>query len=436
MSLFAPLLTLINTKTNSEIKVANNDVGLINEVININASELFNNDQTVSGTINYDVETKTIIKGDNLSFNLTSNLTKEFTLKSSFTQKNINYQIEKIGDNLFENLFYIDEKITNCSIIFAIDNGYTRISQNAFKYGVALTKIYLPNTLISIDDYAFSGCSNLSSINFPNQLTNIGNYAFQKNLNLKDITNGFTNITNFGEGVFIGCSSITSVGELNSSLTSISKNLFNGCSNLEAINIPDNVALINEGAFASCTSLRLITLTENSKLNEIDSSAFKSCKSLTSFYFPQKLKKIGGFAFNDNVSMKEINLPASIIELGNGAFQNCSGTQIIYLNWEVVNDIALVLGSDKAKNIFKGIKKETKIFIPQVTNKQLYIDLYNEYNNVLKQYGLKVFGPDPNIYNFTSPILIASLVGMFSIVGLMTTWYLVKTYRDKKNKNS
>jgi hypothetical protein len=47
-----------------------------------------------------------------------------------------------------------------------------------------LTNIILPNSLISIDSYAFEDCNNLVNINIPDNVKTIGNGAF------KNCTNG------------------------------------------------------------------------------------------------------------------------------------------------------------------------------------------------------------------------------------------------------
>ena len=41
-----------------------------------------------------------------------------------------------------------------------------------------MTSITIPNSVTSILDYAFSGCSSLSSVTIPDNLTNIAAFAF------------------------------------------------------------------------------------------------------------------------------------------------------------------------------------------------------------------------------------------------------------------
>ena len=54
----------------------------------------------------------------------------------------------------------------------------TSIGEKAFCDSPA-TSIILPNSIVSIEDYAFAFCYNLVSVFIPNSVTSIGNYAFQ-----------------------------------------------------------------------------------------------------------------------------------------------------------------------------------------------------------------------------------------------------------------
>ncbi len=66
----------------------------------------------------------------------------------------------------------------------------------------------IPNNIISIGDYAFSG-RRITSITIPNSVTHIGNGAFLQS-GLTSITIP-SSVTSIGRGAFISCSSLTSV---------------------------------------------------------------------------------------------------------------------------------------------------------------------------------------------------------------------------------
>ena len=85
---------------------------------------------------------------------------------------------------------------------------------------------------MTIDSYAFNGCSNLISIDIPNGVTNIGYSAFYN------------------------CSSLTSI-TIPNGVTSIGNNAFSGCGSLRTITIPNSVTSIGNYAFEYCSSLTI-----------------------------------------------------------------------------------------------------------------------------------------------------------------------------------
>jgi hypothetical protein len=101
--------------------------------------------------------------------------------------------------------------------------------------------IILPNTLTSIGNYAFNGCSGLTSVTIPEGVTSIGGFAFAQ------------------------CSGLTSVS-IPGSVTSIGNYAFNGCSGLTSVSIPGSVTSIGYAAFADCSGLTSVTFGAGSSI--------------------------------------------------------------------------------------------------------------------------------------------------------------------------
>jgi len=124
---------------------------------------------------------------------------------------------------------------TGISGNFSIPNSVTSIDEYAFYYCTGLTSITIPNSVTSIGSNAFSECRSLTSVTIPDSVTSIGSVAFR-------FCHGLTSIT-IGNGV-----------------TSIGNSAFYGCTGLTNITIPSSVTSIGGEAFVGCTGLTSITL--------------------------------------------------------------------------------------------------------------------------------------------------------------------------------
>jgi hypothetical protein len=245
-----------------------------------------------------------------------------------------------------------------------IDYGISVIGNSAFSayssfWGGHLTSITIPESVTTIGDYAFAGCSSLTSIIIPNSVTSIGYDAFANCTSLTSITfaeesqltsiessafAGCTSLTSItipdsvesiGYYTFEGCSSLTSITFAEESqLTSIGWYAFEGCSSLTSIIIPDSVISIGDYAFNGCSSLIEINVDEdNESYSSLDGVLFNKNKTTLlcysqgkegSYTIPEGVTWIGNYAFNNCTNLTSITIPNSVINIGNDAFEGCS----------------------------------------------------------------------------------------------------------------
>ena len=265
---------------------------------------------------------------------------------SGLTSVTIGNSVTSIG----ENAFYGCSGLTSITI----PNSVTSIGGNAFRDCSGLTSIVveegnsiydsrencnaiietatntlikgcqntiIPNSVTSIGDFAFYGCSGLTSVTIPNSVKSIGDYAFDGCSSLTSITIP-NSVTSIGEAAFSGCSGLTSI-EIPNSVTSIGKGTFARCKGLTSVTIGNSVTSIGYEAFAWCYGLTSVTIPNS--VTSIGSDAFQSCYSLTSITIPNSVTSIGDYAFDECLGLTSITIPNSVTSIGDFAFYGCSG---------------------------------------------------------------------------------------------------------------
>ena len=219
----------------------------------------------------------------------------------------------------------------------------TSIGGSAFEYCSGLTSVTIPNSVTSIGEFAFSGCSSLIKTNYTGDIAgwcgiNFGNYSanptvYSYNLYINDvevkdlvIPNSVTSIGNYA---FSGCSGLISI-TIPNSVTSIGEYAFSGCSGLTSITIPNSVTSIGEYAFKYCSSLTSVTI-PNSVMS-IGRSAFWGCSGLNSVTIPNSVTSIGDYAFRGCSGLTSVTIPNSVTSIGDYAFEACSGLTSVVWN--------------------------------------------------------------------------------------------------------
>ncbi len=206
-------------------------------------------------------------------------------------------------------------KLENATVDGRVYEGYS------FHKCEKLSGIILPNSVTSIGDYAFEGCSGLTgSLTIPDSVTSIGVGAFGGCSGLTSITIP-DGVTSTGVGAFSRCSGLTSV-TIPDGVTIIGSDAFSGCTKLTTITIPNSVTMIGSEAFSGCTKLTTITIPNS--VTMIGSGAFADCTKLTSITIPAGVTKIGDRTFQYCSSLTSMTIPASVKYIGMYAFINCS----------------------------------------------------------------------------------------------------------------
>ena len=291
----------------------------------------------------------------------------------------------------------IQYPIGNARTSYTIPDSVTSIRDHAFDGCTNLTSVTIGNSVTSIGKSAFSGCSDLTSVTIPNSVTSIGAGAFADcNLPSVSIPNSVTSI---GAGAFAGCN-LTSVSIPNS-VTSISSEVFWACSNLTSVTIPNSVKSIGDEAFFICTNLTSVTIPNS--VTCIGENAFWNCPNLTDVTIPNSVTTIGAGAFA-LCNLTSVTIPKSVTSIGDFAFSGCecitcitvdesnqsySSSEGVLFNKDKTELIQYPIGNVRAsyaipdsvtsigKSAFSGCSDLTSVTIPNGVTSIGYEAFYN-----------------------------------------------------------
>lgn len=267
----------------------------------------------------------------------------------------------------------IPETVENDGVIYTV----TAIQSSAFADDIALTKVNIPATLISVGDDAFTGCSNITEVIFEDsdELLFVGYsdmyYPIFKDAVIEKVYIGRN--MSFGISPIREQTSLTTaeIGEL---VTSIDDNLFWECSAITSITIPDNVETIGSRAFARCTSLSeidfgvgvssigvfaftacdgLVELVIPDNVTFVDEWAFSSCANLTTVRLSSNMEAISNYLFYFSSKLANVNIPEGITSIDGTSFYNCTEITSITLPSTI---------TEMGANNFQGCEKIVEVY--------------------------------------------------------------------------
>ena len=189
---------------------------------------------------------------------------------SGLTSVTIPNSVTKIGNSAF----------SGCSGLTSvtIGNSVTTIGSDAFSGCSGLNELFIADGTASISGLSFPS----SPITTLYLGRNTSEVFMKKQTSLKKLTIG-NSVTSICDNAFSGCTGLTEVNfnaENCTSMGSSSYPVFSGCSNLKTLNIGNYVKTIPNSAFSGCTGLTEVTIP--SSVTSIGDKAFWGCNKLIS----------------------------------------------------------------------------------------------------------------------------------------------------------
>ena len=204
---------------------------------------------------------------------------------TGLTSITIPNSVTSIGERVFYNCTGLT-KIT-------IPNSVTSIGDYAFFGCTGLTSIIIPNSVTNIARNVFGKCKSLSGILVDKDnesYSSVDDVLFNKNkselicypFGKPDSEYNIPNsVTSIGDYAFFGCTGLTKI-TIPNSVTTIESYAFFGCTGLTKITIPNSVTTIESYAFAECTALTSITIPDS--VTTIGYEVFYGCTNLTNIF--------------------------------------------------------------------------------------------------------------------------------------------------------
>ena len=162
----------------------------------------------------------------------------------------------------------------------------------------------VPESVVTVDDGAFSGSGTLVRVKLTKNVKRIGASAFRDCTKLREVI-------------------------LPVNLETIKTAAFQGCTSLKHITLPTWTTYIGTYAFSRCEQLSSVQLP--AKMTELCTGLFEYCRSLSQIRLPDTVVKIGEKAFRES-GLTELFVPFSATKIEKQAFANCKKLRYIFLS--------------------------------------------------------------------------------------------------------
>lgn len=269
---------------------------------------------------------------------------------TSLKRVSIGSNIESISSGVF----YGDTVLTNvtfnnCNKLTKIGKIYpdtTRYYYGVFQDCVSLQNVKIPESVTTIGDCTFNGCTSLDSVTYKGmdyddsidfelslKTNNIetGDSVFVKSgisYTVLGLTNSYLSTCKIpSSGDIVIPKHVTGEDGIKYRIIRIGDIAFRDCTELTSVVIPDSVKAIGNATFEYCSKLTSIIIPNS--VTSIGWNSFNGCSELTNITIPNSVTSIGDNAFSNCVKLSSINIPDNITNINWQAFSGCSNLSTV-----------------------------------------------------------------------------------------------------------
>ncbi len=233
---------------------------------------------------------------------------------------------------------------------FRVREGTTEIAPDAFSLCSLLEILYLPDSLVKVEDGAFIGCKNLQTVTVKDIELLFGNVFDPQSSGVRAYEKGrkFSEFI-YEEGAVYGKSPEgaytlldvpTDYGTdfvLYENTGSLNNEAFKNCTGLKNIILtsPETLLTIGKRCFENCTAIEDIRLEGAVNLEGLGEGAFRSCTSLEALYLPDHLQETGkGICYG--CTLLQVVMARGINRVSEEMFYSCQNLREagLYLDWK------------------------------------------------------------------------------------------------------
>ena len=262
---------------------------------------------------------------------------------------------------------------SGCNKLRGIDMSNTLITNiysNAFQGCSYLRNILFSPYTTSISPYAFYNIMNVSGqlcdITFPSGLVEIGEYAFSHCTYLRQVDfSNCTNLTTIDDNAFSNCSQLTNL-TLPSTLTYLGNSAFYDCERLRGaadyyqtgyayLEIPTGITHLNDSVFSYIgrnADVKTV-IRPHSGITSVGNAAFTFSNVILDFEAP--LQSVGFAAFRGVEFMSDVEIAADASPLGVSCFNECTipnGLKFLGPDCSTGSTSDICIASGQSNNIF------------------------------------------------------------------------------------